>query len=93
MITLWVLNGGVKVTQWDMLSAEVTVCFFSSRDSPRTLSSILSGEGLYEVERGGSQAKKFPATRKLGLSRVLRLQFPNHSFRKRRAFYARLLIF
>jgi hypothetical protein len=27
----------------------------SSRDSPRTLSSILSGEGLYEMEHGGSQ--------------------------------------
>jgi hypothetical protein len=27
----------------------------SSRDSPRTLSSILSGEGLYEVELEGSQ--------------------------------------
>jgi hypothetical protein len=27
----------------------------SSRDSPRTLSSILSGEGLYEKEHGGSQ--------------------------------------
>jgi hypothetical protein len=75
------------------LIAKLRVCSFSSGDSPRTLSSILSGEGLYEVERGGSQAKKFPATRNSGLSRVLRLQFPNHSFRKRRAFYARLLIF
>jgi hypothetical protein len=27
----------------------------SSCDSPRTLSSILSGEGLYEMEHGGSQ--------------------------------------
>jgi hypothetical protein len=31
----------------------------SSRDSPRTLSSILSGEGLYEMEHGGSQLAFF----------------------------------
>ena len=56
------------------LIANFRVCSFSSRDSPQTLSSILSGEGLYEGERGVSQAKKFPAIRNTGLSGVLLLQ-------------------
>jgi hypothetical protein len=32
----------------------------SSRDSPRTLSSILSGEGLYEMQHGRSQLAFLP---------------------------------
>ena len=56
MITHWVLNGVPRLLNGTCFILVMGILFFKPRFST-DLSSILSGEGLYEVERGGSQAR------------------------------------
>src|ERR1700722_64790 len=65
---------GPRLLNGTCFMLQLRVFSFSSRDSPRTLSSILSGEGLYEVERGGSQARNFSPCPPQGLTNTFLLQ-------------------